>query len=70
MTCDAIAALLWRFLGIVIILIVLPAVLPGFLSVPTAFVSGMFVATIGLSIGALFIVFSKPLGHFIAAGLG
>lgn len=69
MTCEAIGALLWRFLGIVIILTMVPFTFFSIVTAPSALVPAALTASFGIAVAALLIVASKPLGRVTAAGL-
>lgn len=67
---EAIAALLWRFIGIVIIAATLIPFLIAFAASPENATRASLLATLGVAAGGACVIFSKPLGRIIAAGLG
>ena len=69
MSYEAIATLLWRFLGLVIIMITLPLIPIAVFSTPTSLVPAALGASLAIGIAALLIVASKTLGRVTAAGL-
>lgn len=68
MLIETVAALIWRFLGVVTIAFVLPVFVTLNLSGAMPIGAAMFPAFM-MTLGAFLIFFSKPLGVFIAKGL-
>lgn len=66
---ELIAALIWRFAGLFVIL----SALPGLVSAPYTLGAGalpiVFTLTTVMAVGTAFILFSRPLGVLIATGL-
>ena len=69
MSYEAIATLLWRFLGLVIIMITLPLVPLAVMTSPVSIVSAALGATLSIAVAAMLIVSSRTLGRVTAAGL-
>lgn len=71
MTYEGLGAILFRFVGLILIGAVLVALFPAVAVGTSAFGQSQLVLVVGLSLlpAVALIVFSKPLGRIIAAGL-
>ena len=66
---EAIAALVWRFAGLFIIVAALPGLLATPFGLGAAALPSVLMTTTVMAIGTACILFSRPLGVYIATGL-
>lgn len=66
---EAIAALIWRFAGLFLILSALPGLFATPFGLGAAALPSVLMTTTVMAVGTAFIVFSRPLGVYIATGL-